>query len=69
MRRHYIDCATCGGRVEVTNRPAEGGRRSFEAHCHGVWYVEVVDVPPTLKATQDFMRNAAHIPRKGAEPA
>ena len=67
MKRHYIDCHTCGGRVELTNRPAEDGKRALGAHCHGVWYVEVVDSPPTFKETQTFLEHAARIPRKGGE--
>lgn len=67
MKRHYIDCKTCGGRVELTNRPEENGMRALSAYCHGMWYVEIVGSPPSFEETQRFLEGAAHIPRKAVE--
>jgi hypothetical protein len=68
MRRDYLDCSTCGGRVEVFTRPgpAEHGRE-LTATCHGVWFVDYAasDIP-TREETVAFLLKATQLPKKGA---
>ena len=67
MKRHYMDCKTCGGRVELTNRPAENGKRTLSANCHGMWTVVIAGSPPTFEETQGFLRQASCMPENVPE--
>lgn len=48
MKPQYIDCKTCGGRVEIRGKNCQElpGHVEMAAHCHGMWHVDII--PKTL---------------------
>lgn len=69
MKPQYIDCKTCGGRVEIRGKNCQElpGHIEMSAHCHGMWHVDIIEKKLRKDEVAKFFAVAVKMPKDMSE--